>query len=643
MKKTIICSICLASLLYASESEEFSLGVIDISGKKDVNNKEVLYSEDIELHNYNDISEALSETSGIFLSNSGARAEKTISIRGFSSTRVAVFIDGIPIYMPYDGNFDYARFTTADLSKIDISKGFSSVRYGANTMAGVINLISKKPTKEFEGDISFGSNFDDDFGVSETTTSINLGSKQENYYLQFSGSIRDRDHFDLSHDYQATSNQPTAERIQSSSNDKKFSIKAGWTPTDDSEYAIMYSKTDAKKEQPKTTIDNNALARAREWDWPQWDKEGIYAFTDNKFGDNYLKTRWFYDKFDNYLVQYQNNSNWSNFQWGSRYDDYSYGGSIEFGMPISNHEIVSSISYKYDSHKAYDESDVKDEDYADKTLSLALEDSYFITNDLTLVTGLSYDRLDDDKIWDSTGTYSIKSMDSFNPQIGLFYDINERQKISFTIARKTHLPTMKERYSEKMGTGLANPDLKEEEATHYELSYSNMLTDYLNLKTNLFLIDYKDAIQSVTVLGLDQNQNIGDFRHKGVEVELNGTFERLTTGLNYTYIDINNRKDSDYIRTGIPKHSIFLYGKYDLTKDLSLYANLKIEDDTYLQYRDNSYDKNSYTTVDTKLTYKYDDITLEAGVKNLFDENYYYDLGYYEAGREYFINMKYTF
>lgn len=41
-----------------------------------------------------------------------------------------------------------------------IFSGFSSVVYGANTMAGVIDLISKKPTKEFEGDINFEFNLD---------------------------------------------------------------------------------------------------------------------------------------------------------------------------------------------------------------------------------------------------------------------------------------------------------------------------------------------------------------------------------------------------------------------------------------------------------------------------------------------------
>ena len=35
--------------------------------------------------------------------------------------------------------------------------------------------------------------------------------------------------------------------------------------------------------------------------------------------------------------------------------------------------------------------------------------------------------------------------------------------------------------------------------------------------------------------------------------------------------------------------------------------------------------------------------TLQAGVKNLFDRNYYYSAGFPEAGRTWFMNARYTF
>lgn len=96
------------------------------------------------------LSEVAYMTPGVYVDKKGPRAEQNFYVRGFDARRVALFIDGIPVYNPYDGNSDFGRFTTFDLSRIDISQGSSSVLYGANTMGGAINLISKKPTKEFE-------------------------------------------------------------------------------------------------------------------------------------------------------------------------------------------------------------------------------------------------------------------------------------------------------------------------------------------------------------------------------------------------------------------------------------------------------------------------------------------------------------
>jgi len=65
-----------------------------------------------------------------------------VSIRGFDSREVPLFIDGIPVYVPYDGYVDLGRFTTADLAAIQVAKGFSSVAYGANTLGGAISRFS---------------------------------------------------------------------------------------------------------------------------------------------------------------------------------------------------------------------------------------------------------------------------------------------------------------------------------------------------------------------------------------------------------------------------------------------------------------------------------------------------------------------
>ena len=42
------------------------------------------------------------------------RNEEMIYLRGFDPRQVPVFVDGVPLYVPYDGYVDFGRFTTFD-------------------------------------------------------------------------------------------------------------------------------------------------------------------------------------------------------------------------------------------------------------------------------------------------------------------------------------------------------------------------------------------------------------------------------------------------------------------------------------------------------------------------------------------------
>jgi iron complex outermembrane receptor protein len=109
----------------------------------------VVTSKDLLQFNRNNVGDALNLLSGVTLSTN-SRNEKTVAVRGFDSRQVPLFIDGIPVYVPYDGYVDFNRFSTADLAAIQVAKGFSSLAYGPNTLGGAINLISRKPKRRLK-------------------------------------------------------------------------------------------------------------------------------------------------------------------------------------------------------------------------------------------------------------------------------------------------------------------------------------------------------------------------------------------------------------------------------------------------------------------------------------------------------------
>ena len=108
------------------------------------------------------------------------RNEAAIWLRGFSTRgQVPLYIDGIPVSMPYDGTIDFNRFLANDIAEVQVSKGFSSPLLGANSMGGSINLVTKQPVKKLDGDALIGTGSAD-----QLLASMQLGSRWAFEFVQ---------------------------------------------------------------------------------------------------------------------------------------------------------------------------------------------------------------------------------------------------------------------------------------------------------------------------------------------------------------------------------------------------------------------------------------------------------------------------
>ncbi|MFT7860093.1 MAG: TonB-dependent receptor [Sulfurimonas sp.] len=658
-KKILVSSLAAASLLFG---DSFELGQVNVQDNiiQDVNLFEkTLSDKQIQQTNAQTVDQALNDVSGISSNVMGARAESTIQMRGFNSNRIGVFIDGIPVYVPYDGNFDYGRFLTSDISQIDISKGYSSVVYGTNTMGGVINIVSKKPTKETEGNVRTEFIFDSKDKLSRHVESFNIGSRQGNYYIQLGGSVSHQDHYRLSEDYQSTPSQPVGDRLRSKTYDRKVSIKAGYIADDHSEVAITYANQHGVKQSPPAT-DTDIFGNVRYWDWPLWDKETISVAGQKNFDNSYIKALAYYDTFTNSLFSYDNDTYTTmNFGYAfkSRYEDYSYGTRLEYGVGMGNHFIKAAFNYKKDVHRGYDldkTTEVKTlaENYADHTISLGLEDTWELSSDLELLGGVSFDQRSGDKIYDTNTAYATmlkkKTDSSVDPQIALVYSPDKTSKLRASVSRKTYLPTMKDRYSRRFNRFVPNPDLKNESSTHIELGYQKAIS-HLVVGVNAYYTKVKDAIQSVTWTpdpSLQQNQNVGTFDHKGGELDISYKYDGWDIGGNYSYINVKNTKNSTVKRTFVPKNQLFAYIQRDIGSTFSIYVNSRYREGAYQQRRsDDAYIKvPSFSTFDAKVIYTpIKSLKAEVGIKNITDRNVRYDMAFPMAGREYFAALNYKF
>ena len=100
---------------------------------------------------------ALDILPGVAASNSGgSRNEQLLFVRGFDRFQVPLTIDGIRVYLPADNRLDFSRFLTADLSQVQVAKGYVSVLNGPGALGGTINLVTRRPEQEFEADARAG-------------------------------------------------------------------------------------------------------------------------------------------------------------------------------------------------------------------------------------------------------------------------------------------------------------------------------------------------------------------------------------------------------------------------------------------------------------------------------------------------------
>ncbi|WP_254064921.1 TonB-dependent siderophore receptor [Campylobacter sp. CCUG 57310] len=319
MKKSALIACSVAIALHA---QVFELGQVEVVSnvegvQKSDTNVVVIDTEKMQKDEIKRLSEVACSTPGVYVDKKGPRAEQNFYIRSFDARRVPLFIDGIPVYIPYDGNADFGRFTTFDLSQIVISKGASSVLYGANTMGGAINLVSKKPTREFEGNIGYGIELGKSKDTFGNNVDFNLGSRQEMFYVQAGGSFMEDNGQQLSSNFtkDVRGNEDGARRENSVQRDKKINLKFGFTPNETDEYAISYVKQKGSKEQPFYAGKYaNFHNWDRYWDWPRWDRESLYLLSNTKFDALYLKTKIFHDTFKNGVYDFadkkKNNKKW---------------------------------------------------------------------------------------------------------------------------------------------------------------------------------------------------------------------------------------------------------------------------------------------------------------------------------------------
>ncbi len=253
----------------STQGHVFQLGEVSVFGSP-IDSIATVSIKKIEQFNRVDLSNSLNLLSGITLASVGPRNESVVYVRGFDLRQVPVFMDGVPVYVPYDGYVDLGRFTPFDLSQISVSKGFASILYGSNTMGRAINLVSRRPRKKLELDARAGV-----FSGNGIRWNVNAGSNLGKIYFQIGLSKLKQDSYHMSEDFVPRKFEDGGDRENSYRDDFKMSAKVGFTPNETDEYVVGYSNQQGEKGTPPYVGEDSKIS-TRFWQWPEWNKQSLF-------------------------------------------------------------------------------------------------------------------------------------------------------------------------------------------------------------------------------------------------------------------------------------------------------------------------------------------------------------------------------
>ncbi len=620
MQKTIqlsLISVALVGTLQANN--QYTLENIQVTSsqgtalnKKDVTDSVIVITkEEIEDSRVTTLNEALHKLANMAMTqNGGTGTASSIFVRGMSSKRILVLIDGVRYNNPtvVDSVAEFSQIMLNDVERIEIIKGAQSGVWGSDASGGVINIITSKAKKGLHASANL------EYGAFDTLqTKIGVSYGTEKYDILAAGTYFDTDGFSAVEPYQGSANYGKRYDELGYEKDpyenKTLHAKFGYNLTendrieadiqainslvyyDDTSFVPPYNPVDS-------TIPNTYL------------KNRFYTLAyKHKDSLNDIKLQYSLSTFDRESV-----GAWSN---------YYYEGSVnEIKLDDKINYMQNSFLRAGASFQKFEQKDITPN--VDKIYNAisAFVTNYnklnLIENGSTIITeSLRYDRYNafENSL---TGKFGIKQF------------IKNDIYISANIGTGYNTPTLGQLY----GQWGANPNLKPEKSLTRDITFGN---------DTLWLTYFNNEITDLIEYTTGYVQTSGTSTFKGVEVGYEDYFfDALGLKALYTYLEAKNADKQNLARR--PKSQLDVTATYYATDDIDFGINAQYVGTRYNSADNQGAQTGRYTVanfVTNVRANKY--LTFYAKIDNITDKYYQTVDGYATAGRSAYVglNVKY--
>lgn len=119
---------------------------IEVIGREEVEEKLLMTPGNIAM--------LLNETAGLRVQPTApALGGASVRIQGLRGRYTQILSDGLPLYGGQTGALGPLQIPPMDLGQVEVIKGAASALYGASALGGVVNLITRRPDPEGEGEV----------------------------------------------------------------------------------------------------------------------------------------------------------------------------------------------------------------------------------------------------------------------------------------------------------------------------------------------------------------------------------------------------------------------------------------------------------------------------------------------------------
>ncbi|ENO86467.1 TonB-dependent siderophore receptor [Thauera linaloolentis] len=650
----------------------------------------VMTAQRIEDQGLTSLSDVVQATPGLTVTKWGGERYRFTS-RGFQVNNLMV--DGLPI------QYEEAALSTGAMSmydRVEVMRGAAGLMEGEGTPGGSINLMRKRPTREFQGSLTGSVGSWDNY----------LGSLDVGGPINEAGTLRGR---------AVVSHQDKKSFIDDYENKRTLVygiLEADLTPATTATLGFSYSNEDNPGVDWNgigTWPDGSFLPISRSTrmspSWAYWDKKSTTVFADveHRF-DNGWKAKLAATSIDSemdmmgtYLAN-QTAAPSYNLVGGSpayRYARDQYSIDAHAAGPVrlwgGTHELVFGASHRKNKWKdegaptdftpvSFNPLDWSPRSVPKPTITgswnLWTRDAereqtgiygsgrFKLSDPLTLIAGARVDWYKQTiaQQWGGSayGASDFKVDHEFTPYLGAVYDLNVQHSI---YASWTRIFNPQDYYT--ADGGLLDPQT----GSNYEVGIKGeYFGGRLNASAAIFQIDLENLPDGLPVsqcaTGLTScYRSAGEVRSRGVEFELNGELApgwQMATSYTYAsakrlseasaYDPIGSYSIGKRYATNIPRHLFKLATSYRLPGELSRWkvgGSLHVQDGVKSPW---GVKQGGYAIAGMHASYAVTrQLDLSLNVNNLFDRKYYSTIGSYSDAnffgdpRNFLLTAKYRF